>query len=211
MRERARFLDSLARSLRAGGRNPERIVAEVEDHLLSAIERLETSGWDPERAEREAVEALGRPEELARTYLAEVPPPDGLLLRLSRLGLVVLSSANFLGAALIAGIWASGGVHPDVPLVGFLLKMAACLLVMAVGAAAILREWSGDRRHDGSLVLGGLALLGLGVAGALWTSWLALLTGDAEYYLILISLLHAAQGALTAAVSFVRQRRFSRL
>jgi len=65
------YVNLLARALKARGREDARILEEVREHLVDAIEGGRRRGLSMEDAEREALERFGTPEMIAAHVVAE--------------------------------------------------------------------------------------------------------------------------------------------
>jgi hypothetical protein len=65
------YLDELAKTLGAAPQERERILAEAEDHLIEAAERLRAEGVARDEAERIAVARFGLPREVASKFAME--------------------------------------------------------------------------------------------------------------------------------------------
>lgn len=60
------YLAQLRQALRVSPSLKERILCEVEEHLLEGAEREEAGGAAPEEAQRRVIARFGAPEEVAR-------------------------------------------------------------------------------------------------------------------------------------------------
>jgi hypothetical protein len=69
----AGYLDDLARALRARGAYNTRLVAEVRDHLLDALDAAQRRGLTDDAAEGEALAMVGAADLVAQHAAAEVP------------------------------------------------------------------------------------------------------------------------------------------
>ncbi len=124
------------------------------------------------------------------------------LLRFSRLALSALTSlaASAFCAGLLAGGWTADGLP---------LKLAACGLVVAVGALS----WFVTLRVGTAalpLLAGGLLLVAFGSAALVWAIHLGLTTGDFEYWAMLLHLLIGSQGVATVVGLFLEGRHAAR-
>lgn len=92
---------------------------------------------------------------------------------------LALVNAIFAGI-LIAHDLSTHGIQASI-LGWTLIKLSAASLVIAIGASA----WLGvmGTMPPGPVLLGNLLLVALGPATVVWTLHVALVTGDAEYYL----------------------------
>ncbi len=107
------YLDELADFLAVSPRRARRILAEVEDHLISARESLVDAGFEIADAEREAVDRFGSAASVAhgfnrRLMSGVIPTVESIALPLAGLtaiGLLAIGASGLL--ALILG-WAAG-------------------------------------------------------------------------------------------------------
>jgi HAAS len=180
------LIDAYVASLRRRVRwrpDVDALVAEVEDHLYSTIERLEAGGIDAHLAQRAALERFGDPDLVARAYAAA--PNGGLAMPTSSTrtaGAYAISSA-VLWLAVISAWWVTGLIEPRYEWRAAGLAIAGAL--DALGGVALLGATSLmvaamvglDRRHGGLGALGasGLLVAGVGLVAALlawvFTGW----------------------------------------
>lgn len=162
------LIDAYVASLRARiGWRPDvdQVVAEVEDHLYSTVERFEAGGIDADFAQRAALERFGDPELVARAYAAG---PNGELAVPTRstraAGAYAIWSAA-LWTVVLSAWWVTGLVEPR-----YVWRSGGSAITDAFGAVALLGATALvvaamvglDRRHGG---LGGLGEAGLIIAG----------------------------------------------
>jgi len=196
------FLDRVRAELEARGRAPERLLAELEDHLLERVSRLRARGFEASRAEREAVLDLGPPELIARRYDEEVPRALSLEVFMSPIAMA-LAALTSLGALLVA-------VHslfldPEGGPLWMAVKVGQSLAVIAAGALIVRHRVAPGRTTAALLLAGAVWLQVSGGAGFAWTLHLAEVTGDLEAWGLVLTLALAAQGALVTG-SLWRER-----
>jgi hypothetical protein len=181
------YLDSLRTSVR-WRRDHDDIVAEVEDHLYSAVEQSEARGIDSMLAQQHTLERFGDPDVLATAFAST--PQGGLAVPTQftkTAGTVALVSAAAWFFAL-AGFWLASsfpdraaGTDPD----QFILDgqtgsfLVATMALLAGGALMVVTMVGLYRRHGGLGALGmvGLAVTGLGVATSFfWWAFVVWLT-----------------------------------
>jgi hypothetical protein len=149
-------------------------------------------------AELEAVRRFGCVDELVKWISEEAPlQPEnepmirnGLSLLVGTTCLYALAHMLFtlIGAGEQAGWWIA-------------LKLVAGLAILAQGALTLAMLWThslGGDLYRLILFFGGIGLVALGSASAVWAAHLGLATGDWDGYSALGSLLLGAQGAITA-------------
>lgn len=92
-------LDDIIQHLRIPHRRRQSIERELRSHLEETRRELELSGWRPEEAERESLNRLGDPREIADGF-ARVYRPS----RRTQVGL-----AMALATGMLLGMWGIGG------------------------------------------------------------------------------------------------------
>jgi hypothetical protein len=162
------YLDTMRTRVR-WRRDVEDLVAEMEDHLYSTVERFEARGTDSQLAQRKTLDRFGDPDLMADAFAST---PRG--------GIAV--PTKFTKTAGLAALWASGmwvaasltlwlGFEvlsdeswPFLVFVGFIVGAGAMTLMAAAG----LRE-----RHGGfgKLGMAGLIVAGVGVVVTLIVAW----------------------------------------
>jgi hypothetical protein len=156
------------------------IVAEVEDHLYSTVERFEAGGIDADLAQRAALERFGDPDLVARAYAAT--PNGGLAVptKSTRIAGTFAIVSGALWLVVIGTWWLAGMLEPR-----YDLQSGASAISYDVGAAALLGATAFmaaalrglDRRHGGLGTLGaaGLVIAGAGLIGSflawVFTGW----------------------------------------
>jgi len=162
------YLDTMRTRVR-WRRDVEDLVAEMEDHLYSTVERFEARGTDTKLAQRQTLERFGDPDLLADAYAST--PRGGIAVPTKftkTAGLAALwASGMWVAAILFAGVYSlldTEASSPWLVLVGLVVAASALTLMATAG----LRE-----RHGGFGVLGmaGLIILGIGVAATLILAW----------------------------------------
>lgn len=169
------LIDGYLESLRASvhwRRDVDDLVAEVEDHLYSAVERFVARGTDLHLAQRRTLERFGDPDLLAAAFAST--PRGGIAVPTKftkTAGLLGMVSAALLLMLPISwsitdytesrsGSWGTAElILVELALAAFLLGLV-CLLVLMVGLS---------KRHGGLGLAGlvGMGLAGLGAAAAL--------------------------------------------
>lgn len=165
------YLETLHRSVRYR-RDADDLVAEVQDHLLEAIEILEHRGTGSVAAQQETLERFGDPVLLARAFAST--PRGGIAVptQFTRAAGITAMVSSILWLAMISTWW-FGNWREDVDgswegtaQIAWIIGSAA-----ALGAAGlmVLSMVALYQRHGGLGVLGqaGIALTGLGMAGLL--------------------------------------------
>ncbi len=177
------LIDAYVASLRRRVRwrpDVDALVAEIEDHLYSTVERFEAGGIDTDLAQRAALERFGDPDLVARAYASA--PNGGLAVptRSTRTAGTFAILSAVLWLVVIGSWWLAGLLEPR-----YDLQSGASSISYAVGAAALLGAASFmvaamlglDRRHGGLGALGtsGLIVGGVGLVAALlawvFTGW----------------------------------------
>jgi hypothetical protein len=120
------YLDTLDRSLELPAEVRAEIREELADHLVDSIESIETEGLDRERATREALARLGRPEDLARQLRRAHQTTRRLLAGAA--GGVFQTGFGFLGGLFIGTWLVLLGLLAGSLLVNGLLKLPIDLL-----------------------------------------------------------------------------------
>ena len=173
------YLESMRSSIR-WRRDLDDVIAEIEDHLISATERIEARGANRLDAQRRTLDQFGDPKVLAVAFAST--PTGGIAVptTFSRTaGLFAIVSAvawisGLVAMAMSAGLPDATGVDPEQFVLngqtGFFIIAAMSLLV--AGALMLVAMLGLYRRHGslGILGIGGLAITGLGVA-ALLIAW----------------------------------------
>ena len=162
------YVDTLRTRVR-WRRDVDDLVAEVEDHLYSTVERFEATGTDSQLAQRKTLDRFGDPDLMADAFAST--PRGGIAVPTKftkTAGLAALvAAALWVGAILFAGVYAlfdTEALPPWLVLVGLVVGASAMTLMATAG----LRE-----RHGGFGVLGmaGLIILGIGVAATMIIVW----------------------------------------
>ena len=103
---------------------------------------------------------------------------------------LALINSLLAGVILLANL--SGSEVRDAALLWLLTKTLAALGIIVIGALTWLGNISNIK--PGLLALSSLVLVALGVATAVWTFHLAIMTGDMEYYMVVYGGSLAIQG-----------------
>lgn len=172
------YLETLRSSIR-WRRDLEDVLAEMEDHLISAAERLEARGTDRLDAQRDTLDRFGDPQVLAVAFAST--PTGGTAVPTSftrTAGRTAIASAfawiAALGTmALSAAVPSSFGSDPtafiaDAETLAYLIGSS---LVLLAGGLLVVTLAGVTRRHGGLGAIGtiGLGISVLGVAASLVT------------------------------------------
>jgi hypothetical protein len=181
----------LAGELRRRWVAPGRIVAEVREHLADIRAARIQAGRSPADAEREAVERMGRPEEVAAALAAARPAA------LDRA--VVLACAATVAAAayLTLSLLVLRPPRADLPA---WLAVAAALLVQTAATIALVGASARGRWLRAAVGAGGALLV---LAGGSWVA-ATLSSPHFEGYALVLGSIAAAQGVLTVARALCR-------
>ncbi len=106
---------------------------------------------------------------------------------------IFLALINSLVAGLLIAFSLSGGEVRQAAAWWTLMKTLAAFSVIVIGVLTWLASMRTVR--PGLMSLGSLFLVGLGAATIVWTLHLALVTGDAEYYMLVYGGSLIVQGA----------------
>ncbi len=156
------------------------LVAEVEDHLYTTVERLTATGSTADAAQMAALQRFGDPDLIARAFART--PQGGLAVptRSTRTAGTFAVASAVLWLAVIASWWLAGLIEPR-----YELMSAPSASSYAVGAVALLAATAFmvaamlglDRRHGGLGTPGtaGLVVVGAGLIGSflawVFTGW----------------------------------------
>ena len=163
------YLDALRTQVR-WRRDVEDLVAEVEDHLYSTVERFEARGTDRKLAQRQTLDRFGDPDLMADAYAST--PRGGIAVPTKftkTAGLAgIFASALWVLATVVYGGW--NDVLFDWSTTSYDVFWA---FVAAAGALTFLATLGLRARHGGlgKLGLAGLIILGLGVVAAIVLAW----------------------------------------
>ena len=162
------YLDTMRTRVR-WRRDVEDLVAEMEDHLYSTVERFEARGTDTQLAQRQTLDRFGDPDLMADAYAST--PTGGIavptkftktagLAALAAAALWVGAAATLLFAEAVVSEWEGAYFI----YIAFIVSASAMTLMTTAG----LRE-----RHGGlgALGLAGLIIAGVGVVAALIIGW----------------------------------------
>lgn len=147
----------------------EDLVAEVEDHLYSTVERFEARGTDTSLAQRKTLDRFGDPDLMAEAFAST--PRGGIAL--PNKFTVTAGTAAVVGAALwvATAVYGIAIFYRDTEWLPAYLTFVVLVVgasVMTLLTTAALRE-----RHGGLgwLGLGGLIVFGAGTAFAFIATW----------------------------------------
>lgn len=173
------YLESVRSSIR-WCRDLDDVIAEMEDHLISATERFEARGSDRLLAQQRTLDQFGDPKVLAVAFAST--PTGGIAVPTTftkSAGAIAITSAAAWIVGLIAIAVSSGlpdavGVDPDqfVSNGQTLFFMLGAISLLAAGVSMVVAMVGLYRRHGslGILGIGGLGITALGAA-ALLVAW----------------------------------------
>jgi hypothetical protein len=184
------YLESMRSSIR-WRRDLDDVIAEIEDHLISATERFEEHGSNRVRAQQRTLDEFGDPKVLAVAFAST--PTGGIAVPTTftqSAGLLAIVSAaawivGLVAIAISAGLPDATGVDPTefVANSQTIVFIIGSMSLLAAGALMLAAMMGLYRRHGSLGVLGitGLGITGLGVvtlliawAFALWMSLIGL-------------------------------------
>ncbi len=153
-------------------RDLEDLIAEMEDHLYSMVERMCSAGQEPSVAERAALTRFGDPKTLASVYASTINGGLAVPTNFTRTaGLMAMAAAALLtliavasAVSLVSNLRTSGGSASDGEWEIYYILGTAALLgaaVIMVIVVLALRQRTGQR---GTATIVALALSGLGAA-----------------------------------------------
>jgi hypothetical protein len=163
------YLESMRSSIR-WRRDLDDVIAEIEDHLISATERFEARGSDRVNAQQRTLDEFGDPKVLAVAFAST--PTGGIAVPTtftkSAGSFAILSAVSWIvglvAVAISAGLPGATGVEPDQFVANgqtIFFIIGAMALVGAGGLMFV--SMIGLYRRHGSL--GILGIVGLGIAG----------------------------------------------
>jgi len=167
------YLESMRSSIR-WRRDLDDVIAEMEDHLISATERFEARGAEHTAAQQRTLEQFGDPKVLAVAFAST--PTGGIAVPTTftiSAGVFAIASAaawiiGLVAIAISAGLPDATGVDPEQFVAnGQTLSFIAGAMSLLTAGGLMLVAMIGLYRRHGSLgILGivGLAIAGLGVA-----------------------------------------------
>jgi len=180
------YLESLRSSIH-WCRDLDDVIAEMEDHLISATQRFESRGTEHMAAQQRTLDQFGDPKVLAVAFASN--PTGGIAVPTTftkSAGLFAIVSAvawiiGLIAVAISAGLPDATGVDPTQFVANgqTLAFMIGSISLLAAGTLMLVAMIGLYRRHGslGALGIGGLAVTGLGVvtllvawAFALWMS-----------------------------------------
>jgi hypothetical protein len=189
------YLEQLEHALLGTGLPVQRLLAEVEDHLLDSIAQARARGLDEVDAIRHALCQFGPPEQLAAIYAREGPRSWEVSVERwlrSFAGLLAMMTTIM---ALIVAVH-SLGFNRDAGAIWTATKVVASAGVILAGAVT-LRHWRRRAAMSGLIVmLTATYLQVLGTAATVWTVHLAIVTGDLESWAVMLGLALIVQGGL---------------
>jgi hypothetical protein len=160
-----------------------RSLAEIRDHLHDSVEDRIERGATPDEAERDAIEQFGDPlvvaTELAAVLRHEGDPVERIF--------KIISITNLFVA--IWGLAAVALLNPNAEL----LTATGLIAAAAIAGAVTSIKRSVD---SGVLVIAGVGLAAVGIAGVLW-ALIGHRSSGAEVGLALLTGLYLVQGALS--------------
>jgi hypothetical protein len=182
------YLESMRSSIR-WRRDLDDVIAEIEDHLISATERFEARGSDSVNAQQRTLDEFGDPKVLAVAFAST--PTGGIQVPTTftqSAGLLAIVSAvawiiGLVAIAISAGLPGATGVEPDqfVANSQTMFFIVGAMALLAAGGLMFVTMIGLYRRHSSLGILGivGLGITGLGVVTllALWAFaiWMTLI------------------------------------
>ena len=144
------------------------VLAEVGDHLFSAVERLVTEGTDPEAAERLVLERFGDSTTVATAFAATGNGGLAVPTRFTQLAGMVAHVAAALWVAM-AACWLIDQVLDPTGVVETAIGVLAFATLMGAASATVVVVVGLNKRHGGLGPLGtiGVGLVALGVVSTL--------------------------------------------
>jgi hypothetical protein len=184
------YLESMRSSIR-WRRDLDDVIAEIEDHLISATERFEARGSDRVNAQQRTLDEFGDPKVLAVAFAST--PTGGIAVPTTftnSAGVMAIGSAvawiiALVAIAIAAGLPDATGVDPDQFVANgqTIVFMIGWIALLGAGGMMFVAMIGLYRRHGslGILGLAGLGITGLGVltlliawAFALWMTLIGL-------------------------------------
>lgn len=190
-----RYAAELAAELPADLADPERVVAEVEDHLAQSLEALSRE-MTPSAAEEEVIRRFGRPADVAALFAALAGAEPSLLRARWRgrtaaaaglaaaVGLVAFAAWTLVDPAPVAWRWARA-----------IATAAAGMLAIGLAVLQITDAWGAAVVRRVVAVTSATIVL-VGVAAVAGTLELGRLSGDYECYGVAIGAALIVQGGL---------------
>ena len=166
------YLASMRSSIR-WRRDLDDVIAEIEDHLISATERFEARGSDRVNAQQRTLDEFGDPKVLAVAFAST--PTGGIAVPTTftkSAGLFAIVSAvawiiGLVAIAISAGLPDATGVDPEQFVANgqTIFFIVGSMSLLAAGALMFVAMIGLHRRHGslGLLGIGGLGITGLGV------------------------------------------------
>ena len=166
------YLDSMRSSIR-WRRDLDDVIAEIEDHLISATERFEARGSDRVNAQQRTLDEFGDPKVLAVAFAST--PTGGIAVPTTftkSAGAFAIVSAvawiiGLVAIAISAGLPDATGVDPDQFVANgqTIFFIIGSMSLLAAGVLMFVAMIGLHRRHGSLGILGiaGLGITGLGV------------------------------------------------
>jgi hypothetical protein len=163
------YLDAFRTQVR-WRRDVEDLVAEVEDHLYSTVERFEARGTNAQLAQRQTLERFGDPDLMAEAFAST--PRGGIAVPTKFTNTAGLAAiiASVLWIAALVIFWLGDSVASDWETRVYLFWAAT---TGAAGALTIVATLGLRQRHGtlGALGTTGMVVSGVGVAISLVLTW----------------------------------------
>ncbi|HKC12389.1 MAG TPA: permease prefix domain 1-containing protein [Vicinamibacteria bacterium] len=199
------YLERLERALVGMGLPAQRLLAEVEDHLLESIGQSRARGLDEGDAIRHALRQFGPPEQLAAVYAREGPLSWEVSVEKWLRSLAGLFAMMTTLMALMVAVH-SVFFNRDAGAIWTATKVAASVGLILAGAVT-LQYWRRGAAIGGlTMMLTATYLQVLGTAAVVWTVHLAIVTGDLESWAVMLGLALIVQGGLLSLCAW-RLRR----
>lgn len=191
------YLASVAARLAKLGPVAARSLAEIRDHLVDSAQHLVASGATPADAEPEAIRRFGDPRDVAAELAAVLRHERDTVERIFKL----ISISN-----LFIAVWGLAAVALLNPTPNLLVATGLVTAVSVTGALACMKR----DIEPGTLVVSGVTLVAVGLAGIFWAS-IGDRVGGAVLGLALLMGLYLVQGVLAIWASVRRDALASEL
>lgn len=190
------FLAQLRKELRIRPPLAERVIAEAEDHLLETAKRYRERSLSLEEAECEAVARFGTPENIAKSFGSAQNTWEATMTLVLRISVTFLALFTSLICLLsVAHTIGEGEVGTE----SMILRGILGTVVIVMGVITIQYLWrrgSQDPTFSRIVRLGSVGLVTLGSVVIVDTVRVARITGDWEYYIIMMGMALVCQGML---------------
>jgi HAAS len=188
------YLREFAQQLPIRGRQANRVLHEINDHLRELADELCSQGMEPAAAATKAIERFGSPSEVRERFDLEAP----LESEVDAMFRYVLMSVAALTFAFGAAFMIFSGFDDARPTM-LITKLVASAIMMACSSVVFHQGWSVQplANWQRAMVLASALLsIAIGSAGAVFTAHLGLVTRDWEMYGFVGAALLILQGTL---------------